>query len=74
MTTSITQANIDNLESALASGELQVRIGDRWITYRSVQELKEALAYAKEALASAANTTGAARPSAYVTNLDRGLG
>lgn len=71
MSTSLTQADIDNLEAAMVSGELQVRIGDRWITYRSVEELKAALSYARKQVAAAAGDTGTA--SAYVAGIDRGL-
>lgn len=69
--TSIVQADIDNLESALVSGELQVRIGDRWITYRSVEELKAALSFAKEQLNASDPTVNKA--TAYVASLDRGI-
>lgn len=72
MSTSITQADVDNLEQALVSGELQVRIGDRWITYRSVEELKAALTYAKEQVSKAASPTSS-RTSAYVIGLSRGV-
>ena len=72
MSTSYTQADIDNLEAALASGELQVRIGDRWITYRAVDELKEALSYVKKQVAIAAGSTS--RTTAYVVSIDRGVG
>lgn len=73
MTTSITQADIDALEAALVSGQLQVRIGDRWITYRSVEEIERALAYARRRL-DAATGTSASKPTAYVVGLDRGVG
>ena len=72
MSTSITQASIDSLEAALVSGELQVRIGDRWITYRSVEEIQAALDYAKRQLARAASG-GSSKPTAYTATLDRGL-
>lgn len=35
----ITQADIDNLNSAIAQGERQVMIGAKQITYRSISEL-----------------------------------
>lgn len=45
----LTQINeaIDALELALATGTETVRFGDRTRTYRSVTEIKEALAYFK---------------------------
>lgn len=67
----ITQTDIDNLEAALVSGELQVRIGDRWITYRSVEEIKQAIQYGKEQIRKAA---GNRTSTAYVGSVDRGLG
>jgi RNA-binding protein YhbY len=72
MSTSITQKDVENLEQALVSGELMVRIGDRWITYRSIDEIKEALDYAKGQIKMSSSTTR--RATAYVANVDRGLG
>lgn len=69
-TTSITQDDIDSLEAALASGELQVRKGDRWITYRSVDELKKALSYARDQLS---NSSGQRRSRVYAGSLCRDL-
>lgn len=71
MSTSITQTHINSLEAALVSGELQVRIGDRWITYRSVEEIQAALDYARRQMARAA--AGESRPIAYTATLDRGV-
>lgn len=71
MSSSITQANVDALEQALVSGELQVRMGDRWITYRSVEEIREALAYARDKVAASGGSV--ARPRGVVVSVDRGL-
>ena len=71
MATSITQTDITNLERALVSGELQVRIGDRWITYRSIEELKAQLEFARKEVAKQSDSK--ASVSAYVGNLDRGI-
>ena len=71
--TSITQTQVQELESALASGGLQVRIGDRWITYRSVEELKAALDWAKGEISKSADGA-ASRATAYVATVDRGVG
>lgn len=74
MSSIITQAYVDSLEEALVSGELQVRIGDRWITYRSVKELKEALDYARGQLAAKDGTRSAAsKATAYTLGVDRGV-
>ncbi|MCC6389136.1 MAG: hypothetical protein IT167_00940 [Bryobacterales bacterium] len=52
-----TQAHLDAIEAAIASGELTVRFGDRTVTYRSMDELLQARAVIKEALAAQAGTT-----------------
>lgn len=49
----LTQTDVDNLESALASGELTVEYDGRRVTFRSVAELVQALAYAKQEVAAA---------------------
>lgn len=56
----ISQADVDNLEAALASGELTVEQDGRRVTYRSVAEIKAALGYAREQLAA---STAAAAPT-----------
>lgn len=52
-----TQAQLDAIESAIASGELTVRFGDRTVTYRSMEELLQARGVIKEALAAESGTT-----------------
>lgn len=50
----ITQAHIDALEKALASGAMSVQSPDMgFITYRSVGELKSAIEYCRSQLATA---------------------
>ncbi len=49
----LTQTDVDNLETALASGELTVEYEGRRVTFRSVAELTAALSYAKQAVAAA---------------------
>lgn len=51
-----TQAQLDAIEAAIASGELSVQFGDRTITYRSMEDLLKARAVIKDALASDAGT------------------
>jgi len=51
-----TQAQRDALREALASGVLTVQYGDKRVTYRSVGELREALAEVEAALARDAGT------------------
>lgn len=45
------EAKIAALESALGRGEMRVDFADRSVTYRSVQDLTDALAYFKRILA-----------------------
>ncbi len=45
-----TQSQLDAIESAIASGELTVRFGDRTVTYRSMDELLQARAVIKESI------------------------
>lgn len=51
-----TQTQLDAVERAIASGELTVRFGDRTVTYRSMEELLQARAVIKDALAAEAGT------------------
>lgn len=54
----LTQAHIDALEKALASGILSVDSPDVGrITYRSGKELLDAIAYAKAAIAGSGGST-----------------
>ena len=52
-----THAQLDALETALASGALTVEYDGRRVTYRSVAELKEAIAEVRTALDAAAGKT-----------------
>lgn len=49
----ITQADVDNLEKALASGVMKTVYDGREVTFRSVTEIQAALTYAKGQLAAA---------------------
>ena len=51
-----TQAQVDSAKTALASGKLQVRFGDRSITYRSVDELRRAIAIMESEVNAATKT------------------
>lgn len=42
ITMPVTQAQIDDLNAAIASGEKQVALGAQQVTYRSIAELKAA--------------------------------
>lgn len=53
----LTQASVDALEKALASGALSVDFPDGGrVTYRGVAELKDAIAYAKGIVSPAATS------------------
>lgn len=58
---SYTQAQIEALEQALASGTLRVTYEGRTVEYRSVDELKKAIAEVKAALAAADPTVARSR-------------
>jgi len=47
-----TQAQLDVIEAAIASGELTVHFSDRSVTYRSMDDLLKARGVIKDALAS----------------------
>ena len=51
------QSQLDVLEAALASGALTVEYDGRRVTYRSVAELKEAIAEVRTALDAASGKT-----------------
>lgn len=59
----ITAADVNRLETALATGHLTAEIEGERITYRSVAELKAALGYAKAELAGAGTTATGGGPA-----------
>jgi hypothetical protein len=61
-----TEEHLAALENALASGALRVRSGDQDITYRSVAELREAIATVKAAL-------NGSRRAFYQPTFERGI-
>ena len=61
----VTQADIDNLNTAIAQGERQVMIGAKQITYRSIKELIEA----RNDLASQLADNGAATPRGKIIRI-----
>lgn len=54
-----TSADIDALDRAIASGELVVRLGDRQVTYRALEELMAARDRISAALEASAGTARA---------------
>ena len=55
-----TQTDVENLERAIAMGELRVRLADREVMYRSLDDLKAALAFVESRLAKQSLPAGAA--------------
>ena len=53
-----TQAHLDDLELALLKGERRVSFGDKTVEYRSVDELKAAIAIVKRDIFEQASATG----------------
>jgi len=51
-----TSTQLDALKDALASGKLNVRFGDRSVTYRSVDELMRAIAVVEADVNAATRT------------------
>lgn len=64
----LSQTDLDNLKKALASGRLTVEIDGRRVTYRSVAELKDAIAFVE---ADLAKTAGTAASSQSFASFDR---
>lgn len=54
-----TQTDLENLERAIAKGELSVSVGDRKVTYRNLSELMSAYDMVRRQLAQAASPTPA---------------
>lgn len=50
------QTDLDNLDAAIAGGELTVRVLDRLVEYRSIDELLQARAHVAARIAEASST------------------
>lgn len=55
----LTQTDLDALDAAIASAELEVQLEGRRVKYRSTDELLKARAHVAEVLAAAQRTTRA---------------
>ena len=53
-----TQAHLDALQAALAKGEKRVTFGHKTVEYRTVEELKQAIAEVEAAMHKDAVSTG----------------
>jgi len=61
-----TQTDLDNIQAAIAMGELSVEVNGRKVVYRSMPDLMAAETRIKTALAEAdANTSSATRRGSY---------
>ncbi|MGE0155179.1 MAG: phage head-tail joining protein [Reyranellaceae bacterium] len=61
----LSQSDLTRLETALAQGEMTVEYDGRRVTFRSVAELKDAIAYVKGELA--AQTAGGNVTTSYAS-------
>lgn len=52
-----TQTQIDTLKAAIAEGALKVRFGDREVTYRSLDEMRQTLRMMQDEVGAAAGRT-----------------
>lgn len=64
------QTDLDNINAAIATGEMTVEFNGRRVTYRSIAELKEARSIVASDLAAATNTGagGGVRRGSYRVN------
>lgn len=66
-----TQTDLDNLNSAIASGKRRVRLGQREIEYHSIEQMLKA----RDAVQEEVNRTTSAtkRPRNYLSRTSKGL-
>lgn len=64
----VTQTDINNLNTAITQGEKVVRIGDKWVEYRSVDQLIKARDDAQRQL----NSSSTRKRIVYPTQSSRG--
>lgn len=60
-----TQADLDSIDAAIASGEKIVRVENRWVEYRSVAELQAARAHIQQVISGASASNGGARRTVF---------
>jgi len=65
-----TQTDLDNLNSALASGKRRVRLGQREIEYHSIEQMLKAKQAIQEELNRASTIK---RPKSYLSKTRKGL-
>lgn len=57
----LTQTDLDNINTAIATGEMTVEFNGRRVTYRSMAELERAKTHVQGELARTAQTTSSPR-------------
>ena len=62
------QTDLDNINSAIATGEMSVEFNGRRVTYRSIADLKEARNIVVADLAAASNSSTTVRRGNYRVN------
>jgi len=67
----LTQSDLDRIDTAIASAEMEVRFADgRMVRYRSVEEMKSARTHVAAVLAGAANASAGTSPrTAFYPNM-----
>jgi hypothetical protein len=70
----LSQTDLENLDAAIAQGELKVRVGEREVVYRSVAELMAARSHVASVLSASGATGGARRTGAYRVNFTTARG
>lgn len=61
----LSQSDLDALDRAIATGELEVEYDGMRRRYRSISELKDARAHVASVLAGAGSSSAAARPAVF---------
>ncbi|RKZ79840.1 MAG: hypothetical protein DRQ35_03410 [Gammaproteobacteria bacterium] len=66
-----TQVDLDNLNSAIASGKRRVRLGQREVEYHSIEQMLKAKDAIQEELNRSTSTIP--RPRSYLSRTGKGL-
>lgn len=69
-----TQADLDAIKAAIASGEQSVEVGGRKVVYRSVAELRQARDDIAAELAAAPSTTNGVRRGSFAVRFTTARG
>lgn len=61
----LTQSDLDRLDAAIASSELEVEVDGRRVRYRTTSDLVAARAHVAAVISTAASSAGAGRRTGY---------